>query len=78
MDVQDHFLALQDVRLRGFWISGNSEAAQDAGAKRQLLDRVGALVKEGVISASCTQIPFDKWQRAFQSGVEKPVLMFND
>ena len=72
-------LIFKDLRLRGFWISGNSEAAQDSAAKGKMLDRVAELINmSGVISVKCTQVPFSKWQRAFKGGIDKPILMMGE
>ncbi len=68
-------LIFKDVRVRGFWCSGSSKAAQDHDIKRSLLDRVAKLVQEGQIAAECTKIPLDRWQEAFQQGVKKPLLV---
>jgi mitochondrial enoyl-[acyl-carrier protein] reductase / trans-2-enoyl-CoA reductase len=70
-------LIFKDVRVRGFWCSGSSKAAHDVALKKSLLDRVAGLVEEGQIASNCTEVPFTEWQRAFEQGVRKPVLVMN-
>lgn len=64
-------LLFRDVAVRGFWISGNSEAARDAGKKREMLQRLQKLILDGVIAARCTELPFSRWREAFQAGTNR-------
>ena len=74
-------LIFRDVSVRGFWISGSSEAARDVGKKRAMLERLQRLILDGVIAARCTELPFGRWREAFQSGVNrrrKTILVMGD
>jgi mitochondrial enoyl-[acyl-carrier protein] reductase / trans-2-enoyl-CoA reductase len=62
-------LIFKDVRVRGFWISGG-EASAEPQSKAALLDRVVALVQQGVLRAEATQAPLDEWQDVMRHVLE--------
>jgi mitochondrial enoyl-[acyl-carrier protein] reductase / trans-2-enoyl-CoA reductase len=76
-------LIFRDIRLRGFWISGNSPTARSVDAKRKMLDRISELVLSNTLKVECEAVQFVKWQQAFAPRpdgvpVRKKLLVMGD
>lgn len=69
-------LIFRDIRVRGFWISGLSEASADTSKKRELLDRLSRLMLDGIIKLpAVVELPFTRWQEAFKPGATRKFLL---
>jgi hypothetical protein len=53
------------LQVRGFWISGGETS--DPSLKAAILDRVVALMKEGVLRAEATRRPLADWRQVMES-----------
>ena len=59
-------LIFKDIRVRGFWCSGGSRAAQCVDTKRRMLSQLVASVAAGELRPrACVEVPLPQWQSAF-------------
>ena len=67
----------KDLRLRGFWLSKFSGAAQSLESMHQMLNRVQDLILDSHIAAECQDIPLDDWKTAFGKLDKKALLVMS-